>query len=74
MSAASRPPRIPWPLYGALHIIAILFVSSRGKVFLYPGAVRTRKSLFGVTEFAVVLAFLIVGYILGYMKGALEGV
>ncbi len=58
------------------YIIAILFVIFDVEtIFLFPWAVRY-KSLgwFGVTEVAVFLAILIVGYIWAYKKGALEWV
>ena len=58
------------------YIIAILFVIFDVEtIFLFPWAVRY-KSLgwFGVTEVAVFLAILIVGYVWAYKKGALEWV
>ena len=57
-------------------IIAILFVIFDVEtIFLYPWAVRYRHlGWFGVAEVTVFLAFLIVGYIWAYKKGALEWV
>jgi NADH-quinone oxidoreductase subunit A len=57
-------------------IIAILFVIFDVEtIFLYPWAVRYRQlGWFGVAEVTVFLAFLIVGYIWAYKKGALEWV
>ena len=56
------------------YIIAILFVIFDVEaVFLFPWAVRYHQlGWFGVAEVAVFLAFLIVGYIWAYKKGALE--
>lgn len=58
------------------YIIAILFVIFDAEtVFLYPWAVRYRQlGWFGVSEVAVFLAFLVVGYVWAYKKGALEWV
>jgi NADH-quinone oxidoreductase subunit A len=58
------------------YIIAILFVIFDVEtIFLYPWAVRYKQlGWFGVTEVAVFLAILIVGYIWAYKKGALEWV
>ncbi|MCC7498404.1 MAG: NADH-quinone oxidoreductase subunit A [Bryobacterales bacterium] len=58
------------------YIIAILFVIFDVEtVFLYPWAVRYKQlGWFGVTEVAVFLAILIVGYIWAFKKGALEWV
>ena len=58
------------------YIIAILFVIFDVEaVFLFPWAVRFKQlGWFGVAEVAVFLAFLIVGYVWAYKKGALEWV
>ena len=58
------------------YIIAILFVIFDVEmVFRSPWAVRYRAlGWFGVSEIAVFLAILIVGYIWAYKKGALEWV
>ena len=58
------------------YIIAILFVIFDVEtIFLFPWAVRYREfGWFGVSEIAVFLAILIVGYIWAYKKGALEWV
>jgi NADH-quinone oxidoreductase subunit A len=58
------------------YIIAILFVIFDVEtIFLYPWAVRYKQlGWFGVTEVAVFLAILIVGYIWAYKKGALDWV
>jgi NADH-quinone oxidoreductase subunit A len=58
------------------YIIAILFVIFDVEaVFLFPWAVRFKQlGWFGVAEVTVFLAFLIVGYIWAYKKGALEWV
>lgn len=58
------------------YIIAILFVIFDVEtIFLYPWAVRYQKlGWFGVSEVAVFLSILIVGYIWAYKKGALEWV
>lgn len=56
------------------YIIAILFVIFDVEtVLLFPWAVRYQQlGWFGVAEVAVFLAFLFVGYIWAYKKGALE--
>ena len=58
------------------YIIAILFVIFDVEaVFLFPWAVQYQQlGWFGVAEAAVFLAFLVVGYIWAYKKGALEWV
>lgn len=58
----------------AFYIVAILFVIFDVEtVFLFPWAVRYRQlGWFGVCEAVVFLAFLAVGYIWAYQKGALE--
>lgn len=58
------------------YIIAILFVIFDVEtIFLFPWAVRYRAlGWFGVSEVAVFLAILFVGYIWAYKKGALEWV
>jgi NADH-quinone oxidoreductase subunit A len=58
------------------YIVAILFVIFDVEtIFLFPFAVRYRNfGWFGVTEVAVFLAILVVGYIWAYKKGALEWV
>ncbi len=58
------------------YIIAILFVIFDVEtIFLYPWAVRYKMlGWFGVSEVAVFLAILIVGYLWAYKKGALEWV
>jgi len=58
------------------YIIAILFVIFDVEtIFLFPWAVRYRElGWFGVSEIAVFLAILVVGYIWAYKKGALEWV
>lgn len=56
------------------YIIAILFVIFDVEtIFLFPWAVRYRQlGWFGVAEVGVFLAFLVIGYIWAYKKGALE--
>ena len=58
------------------YIIAILFVIFDVEtIFLFPWAVRYKQlGWFGVSEIAVFLAILIIGYIWAYKKGALEWV
>ena len=58
------------------YIIAILFVIFDVEtIFLFPWAVRYRAlGWFGVSEIAVFLAILVVGYYWAYKKGALEWV
>jgi NADH-quinone oxidoreductase subunit A len=58
------------------YIIAILFVIFDVEtIFLFPWAVRYQQlGWFGVVEVAVFLAFLVVGYVWAYKKGALEWV
>ena len=58
------------------YIIAILFVIFDVEtIFLFPWAVRYKQlGWFGVSEIAVFLAILIVGYVWAYKKGALEWV
>ena len=58
------------------YIVAILFVIFDVEtIFLYPWAVRYRQlGWFGVTEVAVFLAILIVGYVWAYKKEALTWV
>jgi NADH-quinone oxidoreductase subunit A len=58
------------------YIVAILFVVFDVEtIFLFPWAVRYKQlGWFGVSEVAVFLAILIVGYIWAYKKGALEWV
>lgn len=58
------------------YIIAILFVIFDVEaVFLFPWAVRFKQlGWFGVAEVAVFLAFLVVGYLWAYKKGAFEWV
>jgi NADH-quinone oxidoreductase subunit A len=58
------------------YIIAILFVIFDVEtVFLFPWAVASKRlGWFGVGEIVVFLAFLIVGYVWAYRKGALEWV
>ena len=58
------------------YIIAILFVIFDVEtIFLFPWAVRYRTlGWFGVTEVAVFLVILFVGYLWAYKKGALEWV
>ena len=58
------------------YIIAILFVIFDVEtIFLFPWAVRFKQlGWFGVSEIAVFLAILIVGYVWAYKKGALEWV
>src|SRR4051812_33899731 len=58
------------------YIIAILFVIFDVEtIFLFPWAVRYRLlSWFGVWEVAVFFSVFVVGYILGFKKGALEWV
>jgi NADH-quinone oxidoreductase subunit A len=58
------------------YIIAILFVIFDVEtIFLFPWAVRYRAlGWFGVSEVAVFLAILVVGYIWVFKKGALEWV
>src|SRR4249920_3233227 len=56
------------------YIIAILFVIFDVEtIFLFPWAVRYKQlGWFGVAEVGVFLAFLVVGYVWAYKKGALE--
>lgn len=56
------------------YIIAILFVIFDVEtIFLFPWAVRYKQlGWFGVSEVAVFLAFLVIGYVWAYKKGALE--
>ena len=56
------------------YIIAILFVIFDVEtIFLFPWAVKYKQlGWFGVSEVAVFLLFLVVGYIWAYKKGALE--
>ena len=58
------------------YIVAILFVIFDVEaVFLFPWAVRYNQlGWFGVTEIAVFLAILVVGYVWAWKKGALEWV
>jgi NADH-quinone oxidoreductase subunit A len=58
------------------YIVAILFVIFDVEtIFLYPWAVRYKQlGWFGVTEVAVFLAILIVGYVWAYKKEALKWV
>ena len=58
------------------YIIAILFVIFDVEtVFLFPWAVRYKQlGWFGIAEAAVFIAFLVVGYVWAYKKGALEWV
>ena len=58
------------------YIVAILFVIFDVEtIFLFPWAVKYKQlGWFGVGEVAVFLAFLVVGYIWAYKKGALEWV
>lgn len=58
------------------YIVAILFVIFDVEtIFLFPWAVRYRTlGWFGVSEIAVFLAILIVGYVWAFKKGALEWV
>lgn len=58
------------------YVVAILFVIFDVEaVFLFPWAVRYRQlGWFGIAEVALFLAFLIVGYVWAYKKGALEWV
>lgn len=58
------------------YIVAILFVIFDVEtIFLYPWAVRYKQlGWFGVTEVAVFLAILIVGYVWAYKKDALKWV
>jgi NADH-quinone oxidoreductase subunit A len=58
------------------YIIAILFVIFDVEtVFLFPWAVASKRlGWFGVGEILVFLAFLVVGYVWAYRKGALEWV
>jgi NADH-quinone oxidoreductase subunit A len=58
------------------YIIAILFVIFDVEaIFLFPWAVRYKQlGWFGVAEVAVFLAYLIVGYVWAYKKGALDWV
>ena len=58
------------------YIIAILFVIFDVEtIFLFPWAVRYKAfGWFGVSEVAVFLAILVVGYIWAYKKGAFEWV
>ena len=56
------------------YIIAILFVIFDVEtIFLFPWAVRYKQlGWFGVGEVGVFLAFLVIGYLWAYKKGALE--
>ena len=56
------------------YIIAILFVIFDVEtIFLFPWAVRYKQlGWFGVGEVGVFLAFLVIGYVWAYKKGALE--
>ena len=58
------------------YIVAILFVIFDVEtVFLFPWAVASKRlGWFGVGEIVVFLAFLVVGYVWAYRKGALEWV
>lgn len=58
------------------YIIAILFVIFDVEtIFLFPWAVASKHlGWFGVAEIAVFLAFLVVGYVWAFKKGALEWV
>ena len=58
------------------YIIAILFVIFDVEtIFLYPWAVRYKQlGWFGVSEVGLFLAFLVIGYVWAYKKGALEWV
>ena len=58
------------------YIVAILFVIFDVEtIFLFPWAVRYKQfGWFGVSEIAVFLAILVVGYIWAYKKGAFEWV
>lgn len=58
------------------YTVAILFVIFDVEtIFLYPWAVRYKQlGWFGVSEVAVFLAILIVGYVWAYKKGAFEWV
>lgn len=58
------------------YIIAILFVIFDVEtIFLFPWAVRYKQlGWFGVSEVGVFLAFLVIGYVWVYKKGALEWV
>lgn len=58
------------------YVIAILFVIFDVEtIFLFPWAVRYHQlGWFGVVEISVFLAFLIVGYLWAYKKGALDWV
>jgi len=58
------------------YIVAILFVIFDVEtVFLFPWAVESKHlGWFGVAEIAVFLAFLVVGYVWAYKKGAFEWV
>ena len=58
------------------YVVAILFVIFDVEtIFLYPWAVRYRElGWFGVSEIAVFLAILVVGYVWAWKKGALEWV
>lgn len=57
-------------------IVAILFVIFDVEtIFLFPWAVESKNlGWFGVAELAVFLAFLVVGYVWAYKKGAFEWV
>jgi NADH-quinone oxidoreductase subunit A len=57
-------------------IVAILFVIFDVEtIFLFPWAVESKHlGWFGVAELAVFLAFLVVGYLWAYKKGAFEWV
>jgi NADH-quinone oxidoreductase subunit A len=56
------------------YIVAILFVIFDVEtVFLFPWAVRYKQlAWFGVAEMGGFLAFLVIGYVWAYKKGALE--
>lgn len=58
------------------YIVAILFVIFDVEtIFLFPWAVESKHlGWFGVAEIAVFLAFLVVGYVWAYKKGAFEWV
>lgn len=60
----------------AFYVVAILFVIFDVEtVLLYPWAVRYRAfGYFGLAEAAIFLAFLAVGYVWAYKKGALKWV
>ena len=58
------------------YIIAILFVIFDVEtIFLFPWAVRYKQlGWFGISEMAVFLLILVIGYVWAYKKGALEWV